>query len=284
MACFSASNMSTIPTLDTYQDIMKIRLSTTLDDKQKYGYSFSENTTDANCFRGILASNVTTLLTNQLTPRTATILNNWSDLSLVKNSTVPNSSGYYYYVYPSMNTLDITTPPTGTGTKSVVVEGGDIHIKTNIEYTGSDKILLLVARKNANGQGGNIIVDPSVTRIDATIIADGGSLSSSNVSIPGERLTINGRLYSYNTRGGSFAVLSGALVDATMPRKFSNSTLVSASSLTDAQDEDLEHLRLIFSDSSSVCSTHINYQAFTTTTLPALLRRPNNWDGGSCGF
>ena len=134
-ACFSANNMTTIPNLDTYEDITKIRLSTTLNDNLKYGYTFSENTTDANCFRGILASNVTTLLTNQLTPRTTTTFN-WSDLAFVKNSTVPNSSGYYYYVYPSMNTLNITTPPTGTGTKSVVVEGGNIHIKTNIEYTG----------------------------------------------------------------------------------------------------------------------------------------------------
>ena len=104
------------------------------------------------------------------------------------------------------------------------------------------------------------------------------------MSLPGERLVINGRLYSYNTRGGSLTVLSGALIDTTTPKKFSNSTLVSASNLTDAQNTDLERLRLAFSDSSNVCSTHINYQAFTTMTLPALLRRPNNYDGGSCGF
>lgn len=53
-ACFSASNMSTIPNLDTYKALLKTRLTATGTDNQKYGYSFSENTADANCFRGIL--------------------------------------------------------------------------------------------------------------------------------------------------------------------------------------------------------------------------------------
>ena len=53
-ACFSASNMSTIPNLDTYKALLKTRLTATGTDNQKYGYSFSENTTDASCFRGIL--------------------------------------------------------------------------------------------------------------------------------------------------------------------------------------------------------------------------------------
>lgn len=164
-----------------------------------------------------------------------------------------------------------------------MVEGGDIHIKTNIEYTGSDKILLLIARKNNNGQGGNVIVDPSVTRIDATIIADGGVLTSSDIN-PGERLVINGSLYSYNTRGGSFAVSGTNLINSTTPKKFTNSTLTSASNLADSQDEDLERFRPMFADGSTQCSLHINYQAFTMTTLPALLKRPGSYVGGSCGF
>ena len=112
-ACFSASNMETIPNLDTYEDITKTRLATTLNDNLKYGYTFSKNTTDANCFRGILASNVTTLLTNQLTPRTSTNLSNWNaDRAFLKNTSTLNSSGFYYYVYPSKNSLNVSTSPT----------------------------------------------------------------------------------------------------------------------------------------------------------------------------
>lgn len=166
----------------------------------------------------------------------------------------------------------------------MVVEGGDIHIKTNIEYTGSGKILLLVARKNNNGQGGNIIVDPSVTRIDATLIADGGVLTSSDINIPGERLIINGSLYSYNTRGGSLAVSGGYLTNSTTPKKFTNSTLLGASNLADAQDEDLERIRPMFIDGGTMCSLHINYQAFTITNLPALLKPPGSYGGGGCRF
>ncbi|MCB9806985.1 hypothetical protein H6768_04015 [Candidatus Peribacteria bacterium] len=220
--------MSTIPTLSPstltthYAPILKARLlSTTLSDNQKYGYSFSENTTDANCFRGILSNNITTLITNQLTPRTNTTLSNWdTDKAYNKNTTNQNTNGYYSYTYTSAtnNTLSINTSPSGTGTKTVVVEGGNIQINTNIEYLGSNKTLLLVARKNGAGQGGNIYINPTVTRIDAIIIADGGAIMNgtttttststttttqnwiTNASSLTNRLTINGRLYSYNTR------------------------------------------------------------------------------------
>lgn len=180
--------MTTIPTLSPptlathYAPLLKTKLiSATLTDNQKYGYSFSENSTDAGCFRGILSNNVTTLVTNQLNPKPAstTTLSNWTtDLATIKNTTTPNTNGYYYYSYTSgtNNTLSISTSPTGTGTKSVIVEGGNIQINANLEYTGTGKTLLLIARKNANGQGGNIYINPSVTRIDAIIIADGGAV------------------------------------------------------------------------------------------------------------
>lgn len=104
--------MATIPKLDTYKDLLKTRLSGAGNDNQKYGYSFSENTTDANCFRGILANNVTTLMANQLKAKTSTTLSNWdTDRSQLSTSTTL-SNGYYYYVYPTSNTLDIVTSPT----------------------------------------------------------------------------------------------------------------------------------------------------------------------------
>lgn len=67
---------------------------------------------------------------------------------------------YYYYSNTTANppavtatTLTpirkITNSPTGTGVKTVLVDGENIQINTNINYTGSDKILVLIARKNA---------------------------------------------------------------------------------------------------------------------------------------
>lgn len=208
-ACFSASNMSTIPTVDTYAAILLTRLASfTLSDNQKYGYAFSQNTADANCFRGILASNITTLITNQLTPRTdRTSLSDdtaWNDnKAFVKGTNTLNSNGYYYYLLPN-GVLTIGSSPTGTGPKAVVVEGGDIEITDDIFYTGgSTHSLIIIARKNNQGKGGNIRIRPGVSQIDAILIADGGALINTDPDAPGQRLIINGRLYSYNTRAGS---------------------------------------------------------------------------------
>lgn len=122
-ACFSATNMSTIPTFDTYKALLKTRLTATGTDNQKYGYSFSENTTDASCFRGILSTNITTLMANQLKPRTSTTLSNWDRDRAELSTSTTLSNGYYYYVYPTSNTLNIVTSPTGGApVKSVVVE------------------------------------------------------------------------------------------------------------------------------------------------------------------
>ena len=183
--CFSSSDMTTIPTLSPstlathYAPILKTRLttplSTTFTNNDKYGYSFSKNLSEAGCFRSILSTNITTLVTNQLTPKTTTTLNWNNDQALLKNTTTKNTNGYYYYSFTSStnNTVTLASSPTGTGTKSVIVEGGNIQIDSDIDYTGTSKTLLLIARKNSSGQGGNIYINPSVTRIDAIIIADG---------------------------------------------------------------------------------------------------------------
>lgn len=208
-ACFSASNMATIPTVDTYTASTLSRItSLVLTPNQQYGYAFSGNTSDANCFRGILASNITTLITNQLTPRTdRTTLNGeiaWNnDKAFVKGTNTLNSNGYYYYLLPD-DVLTIGSSPTGTGPKAVVVEGGDIEITDDIFYTGgSTHSLIIIARKNNQGKGGNIRIRPGVSQIDAILIADGGALINTDPNAPGQRLVINGRLYSYNTRAGS---------------------------------------------------------------------------------
>ncbi len=250
-ACFSASNMPTIPTFETYRGLTATRLTGTGTNNQKYGYTFSENTNNAACFRGILATNIQTLMTNQLTPRTTTTLTNWdTDRAPTKaNTSVLNTNGYYYYNYTTTNnTLTLGTSPGGTGTKSLVVEGGNIRISENITYSGAGKTLLLIARKNGAGKGGDIIIDPSVTHIDAILIADGGALRTTDATTPTDRLTINGRLYSYNTRGGSLLASGSDITNATTPKKFTNNLLTDAIGLADAQQQDLERLRPISID------------------------------------
>lgn len=123
-----------------------------------------------------------------------------------------------------------------------------------------------------------------MTNIDAILIADGGALKSSNASAPGDRLTINGRIYSYNTRGGSLQPSGTELINATTPQIFSASgSLITAPSLADAQMQDLERFRPSFVGEST-CSLYLNYYAYTTATLPLLLQKPVGYTGGNCGF
>ena len=166
--------MTTIPTITTY----KTPLQTAMTANQ-YGYSLSENATNATCFRGILSNNITTLVTNQYNPSTNPTLN-WSVPATLKNdASKTNTNGYYYFGGISGNTLSINATPTGTGSKAVIVEGGNIQINSNIDYSGTDKTLILIARKNTTTNiGGNIYINPTVTRIDAIIIADGALINA----------------------------------------------------------------------------------------------------------
>lgn len=242
--------MNPVPTITTY----KTPLQTAMAANQ-YGYSLSENATNATCFRGILSNNITTLVTNQYNASNANTLN-WSTPATLKNTSTPNTNGYYYFSNIAGNTLSINNTPTGTGSKAVIVEGGNIQINSNIDYSGTDKTLILIARKNTTTNiGGNIYINPSVTRIDAIIIADGalinatttnsGSTSTTTtknwIDNPNElsnRLTINGRLYSFNTRGGS---LNADLTPVTANGKyFIDSTLKTDGTPAKAASMDLE--------------------------------------------
>ena len=284
--------MNPVPTLTTY----KTPLQTSLTAGQ-YGYSLSENATNATCFRGILSNNITTLVTNQYNASNANTLN-WATPASLKNTSTPNTNGYYYFSSIAGNTLSINNTPTGTGSKAVIVEGGNIQINSNIDYSGTDKTLILIARKNTTTNiGGNIYINPSVTRIDAIIIADGalinattatsGSTSTTTtknwIDNPTElsnRLTINGRIYSFNTRGGS---LNTDLTPVTANGKyFLDSTLKTDGTPAKAASMDLEEFRLIKNDGNNTCPTSITYRLFTNATLPRLLQRPVGYTGGSC--
>jgi hypothetical protein len=59
------------------------------------------------------------------------------------------------------------------------VVGADVYIKENIRYAGTNTFpsLVIIVQKEGNN-GGNIYVDPAVTQIDATLIADGALMSA----------------------------------------------------------------------------------------------------------
>ena len=134
--------MNPVPTITTYKTPLQAAITA-----NNYGYSLSENATNATCFRGILSNNITTLVTSQYNSSTAQTMN-WAQAATLKNTSTPNTNGYYYFSGISGNTLSINSTPTGTGSKAVIVEGGNIQINQNIDYSGTDKTLILIARKN----------------------------------------------------------------------------------------------------------------------------------------
>ena len=98
------------------------------------------------------------------------------------------------------------------GSKTLVVEGGNIYITGNIRGTG---MLGLVALQK-NNQGGNIYIDPSVTDIHAIMYADRALMSYDGSSeLDGNtqaqdlasQLYIYGSIFSENTIGGSSSTL-----------------------------------------------------------------------------
>ena len=92
VGCFSASNLSPVPTLANYAASLTTRITAST-----YGYGLTESADNASCFRGIIAANVATYVTNQYTASTATTLN-WSEASYLRGSTTNrNTNGYYYH-------------------------------------------------------------------------------------------------------------------------------------------------------------------------------------------
>jgi hypothetical protein len=119
----------------------------------------SQDTNTANCFRGIISSNISRLVTSQynshvLTSSSTTI--NWStDAAKIKtNSTIANTNGYYYFTSngsTTNTTLTLNSSPTGRGTKTVIADGTNIYITNDINYLDegdSTKILILIAKRN----------------------------------------------------------------------------------------------------------------------------------------
>ena len=100
-----------------------------------------------------------------------------------------------YYI--QTGTLSLTSG-SFVGKRSYIVIGADIHIVGNIAQR--DTPLAIIALADASGSGGNIIIDPSVTDIDASLFAEHAVSSSGD-----RQLYIHGSLISANTAGDTVA-------------------------------------------------------------------------------
>jgi hypothetical protein len=131
-----------------------------------------------------------------------------------------NVSGYFYYTgSEGYRVLRVTHTSDIVIDKPTVlyVVGADIYIENNITYStiiGDNPSLVIIVQKDTEGRGGNVYINPEVTHIDATLISDGALMNASlsglvltplnwilNENILTNRLLINGRLLTYNTRG-----------------------------------------------------------------------------------
>ncbi|MDD3303230.1 MAG: hypothetical protein PHN31_06765, partial [Candidatus Gracilibacteria bacterium] len=130
---------------------------------------------------------------------------------------------------------------TVNGNKTIVVEGGNIYITGNINTTGVDSVLGLVALEDGNGLGGNIYIDPNVRYIKAVMYADKSVISYDGLNELGgnatfsdlkNQLYIYGSLFTENTVGGSRA----------NPLKCPY-YITTCTSIEDAQKYDLNYLR-----------------------------------------
>lgn len=154
-----------------------------------------------------------------------------------------------------------------------------MYLKGDINYFSRSSSLVIISLKDTEGNGGNVYVNPEVTNIDATIIADGalmnGALESGNIvpkvwfndnkSELSNPLTINGRLLTYNTRGGSLVQVSSNGLDILekntgVGQCISNKTITTCSNIDTAALQDLERFRVVMrvpDDLNNRCTLHV---------------------------
>ena len=84
--------MNPVPNTTTYKDLLLARINPIAPAVPQYGYSFSEDPINAACFRGILANNITTLVTNQYAPDTTSTTVSWGSPAVLRDTNTANTS------------------------------------------------------------------------------------------------------------------------------------------------------------------------------------------------
>jgi hypothetical protein len=196
--------------------------------------------------RGLRTAPVgSTILASNLS---ASILPIWTELNGARLQ--KQNQDIYYFTKGSQGILELynsnaSNTLTITGQKTIVAEGVNIYIRSNIAYANLASGLALVALKNANGEGGKIYIDPAVTNIASFLYADGAVLGydgvdelsqTTSVSVLKNQLYIYGSVIAANTIGWSAAatpICPAYYADATCTREI-------------AQKFDLNYLRRYF--------------------------------------
>lgn len=135
-----------------------------------------------------------------------------SDSSGVKAGMVETSRWKIFYIEANWQNIELGDSFSNfeiSGIRTLVVRGGNVYIKSNMYYANNNSILWVVVQKDNSWQWWNIYIDPSVTNIVGSYIADGSVISYDNngeISIwqihkLKNQLHIFGSILSHNTIG-----------------------------------------------------------------------------------
>ena len=84
------------------------------------------------------------------------------------------SATYFRNADLTLNLTDETLPD---GLNTIVVEGGDLWIRSNLKYPVGTHSFGIIVLKDRNGDGGNIFIYPEVTNLVGAVYAEGGVIS-----------------------------------------------------------------------------------------------------------
>lgn len=126
-----------------------------------------------------------------------------------------------------------------SGINTIVIRGGNLYINSDMYYTNNNSILWVVIQKDANLNGWNLYINPEVTNIVWTYVADGYAASYdwlSEISVwrinkLKNQLYVYGWLITHNTIGWS---RNNPIICP---------MIVTCTNIDDAQKYDLNYLR-----------------------------------------
>ena len=132
------------------------------------------------------------------------------------SSTANKFNDVLYYKVAGLTIASPSSKMDTNNAKSLIVEGGDIYIDTDITKDASvTHPRALIAIKDAAGNGGNIYIKNTVKNIYSSLIAEGSVYSGDSAAnlyndtisklttLPKNQLYIYGSVVSRNTIGGS---------------------------------------------------------------------------------
>lgn len=91
---------------------------------------------------------------------------------------------YFWNLWGANVTLDSTTEKM-QGIKTIIVEWGNLYIKSNLEYSNSQSNLWIIVLEDTNKRWWKIYIDPSITKLVWSYYADKSMMSYNGVELNG---------------------------------------------------------------------------------------------------